>query len=172
VEAVTSNAERRAIVNREKRVVPRVTDVHSALPAITGKIELEYEGELQGAENIALDIVKRATGATFDHHVGNIDCTEVVTWFDEGGALKISRDERADVCLKGLGVVPGLFDVVEAAGLAPKKDPDTVVAASELVLEGLVAKKRISSMDEIGYARAVSDTPPSFGTGGGTNPFT
>ena len=49
VEAVLSNAERRCIVNKEKRVVPRVTDVHASLPAITGKLELEYEGELQGA---------------------------------------------------------------------------------------------------------------------------
>ena len=173
LETVVSNAERRAMVTRERRVVPRVTDVHAALPAITGKLELEYEGELQGAERIAMDIVKRATGATFDNHVSSGDCEEVISWFDEGGALKISRDERADVCLKGFGVVPGLFDIVESAGLAPKKDPATVVAASELVLEGLVAKKLISSTEEIGYARVVTDTPPSFGSGGGpTNLFT
>ncbi|MCH6546904.1 MAG: magnesium chelatase [Gemmatimonadetes bacterium] len=173
LETVVSNAERRAMVTRERRVVPRVTDVHAALPAITGKLELEYEGELQGAEKIAMDIVKRATGATFDNHVSAIDCEEVISWFDEGGALKISRDERADVCLKGFGVVPGLFDIIESAGLAPKKDPATVVAASELVLEGLVANKRISSTEEIGYARAVADTPPSFGSDGGTtNLFT
>ncbi len=172
LETVISNAERRAMVTRERRVVPRVTDVHAALPAITGKLELEYEGELQGAEKIAMDIVKRATGATFDNLVGAIDCDEVISWFDEGGALKISRGERADVCLKGFGVVPGLFDVIESAGLAPKKDPATVVAASELVLEGLVAKKRLSSTEEIGYVRAVADTPPSFGPGGGpTNPL-
>lgn len=173
LETVVSNAERRAMVTRERRVVPRVTDVHAALPAITGKLELEYEGELQGAEKIAMDIVKRATGATFDNHVSAIDCEEVISWFDEGGALKISRDERADVCLKGFGVVPGLFDIIESAGLAPKKDPATVVAASELVLEGLVANKRISRTEEIGYARAVADTPPSFGPNGGpTNLFT
>lgn len=173
LETVVSNAERRAMVTRERRVVPRVTDIHAALPAITGKLELEYEGELQGAEKIAMDIVKRATGATFDNHVSAIDCEEVIAWFDEGGALKISRGERADVCLKGFGVVPGLFDIIESAGLAPKKDPATVVAASELVLEGLVANKRISSTEEIGYARAVTDRPPSFGSDGGpTNLFT
>ena len=169
IEAVTSNAERRAIINREKRVVPRVTDVYAALPAITGKIELEYEGELQGSETVAMDIVRRATGATFDHLVDGVDCDEVVAWFNEGGALKISTDERSDACLKGLGVVPGLFSIVEAAGLAPKKDPATLVAASELVLEGLVSKKRISSSEEIGYARVAPENPPSFGSGG-SNP--
>src|SRR5207245_555127 len=48
LENVISNAERRAIVTKEKSVVPRVSDVYAALPAITGKLELEYEGELQG----------------------------------------------------------------------------------------------------------------------------
>ena len=111
--------------------------------------------------------------STFDNHLGSIDCEEVIAWFEEGGALKISRDERADVCLKGLGVVPGLFGIVENAGLAPKKDPATMVSASELVLEGLVAGKRLSSTEEIGYARTVTETPPSFGPGGGTpNLFT
>ena len=166
IESVTSNAERRAISNREKRVVPRITDVHASLPAITGKIELEYEGELQGAEAIAGDLVRRATGATFDAFVGNADCEEIVSWFNEGGALKMSADERSDVCLKGLGVVPGLFATIEAAGLAPKKDPATMVSASELVLEGLVANKRISSTEEIGYTRVVPEGPPQFGSGG------
>src|SRR5436309_16000670 len=45
LELVVSNAERRALQNGEKVVVPRVTDVYAALPSITGKFELEYEGE-------------------------------------------------------------------------------------------------------------------------------
>lgn len=167
LEIVVSNAERRAIVQREKRVVPRVSDVYAAVPAITGKIELEYEGELQGAQKIAQDLVRRATGDTFESHVGVADCEEIVRWFDEGGALKIAADERSDVCLRGLGVVPGLFDVVDKAGLAPAKDPPTLVSASELVLEGLVAKKRISSTGELGYARMSPEKPPPFGGGGG-----
>src|SRR5207247_6068659 len=53
LELVVSNAERRALQNGEKVVVPRVTDVYAALPSITGKFELEYEGELRGAEQVA-----------------------------------------------------------------------------------------------------------------------
>ena len=165
MENVISNAERRTIVTREKRVVPRVTDVYGALPAITGKIELEYEGELQGADRIALDLVRRAAGETFDARVGDVDCSEVVNWFDEGGALKISEMERADICLKGFSTVPELLQVVEHSGLAPKKDPATLVSACELVLEGLVAHRRISRSDQLGYIRGKSDKP-SFGAGG------
>ncbi len=166
LECVISNAERRAIPRKERHIVPRVTDILASLAAITGKIELEYEGELQGAEAIATAIVRRAAGATFNHLIGDTSCDEIVAWFDEGGALKMASDERSDVCIKGLAVVPGLFSVIEAVGLAPKKDPPTLVAASELVLEGLAANERISTSDEIGYARAVPDKSPPFGHGG------
>ncbi len=171
LENVASNAEHRAIITREKRVVPRISDVYSALPSITGKIELEYEGELQGAESVARELVRRAAGKTFEARVGHVDCDAVVEWFDQGGALKVSPNERADVCLKGFSTVPGLLDAVETAELAPKKDPATLVSACELVLEGLVAHKRISRSDELGYARARPDGPPPFGKGhGGGNP--
>jgi magnesium chelatase subunit I len=165
LEAAVANAERRTIIKREKKIVPRPSDIFAALPAITGKIELEYEGEIQGAEKIAREIVRRAAGQTFEGMAGGADCDEIVNWFDEGGALKISPDERADVCLQGLAVVPGLLDVIELTGLAPRKDPPTLVAACELVLEGLVAHKRLSSTDEIGYARARPEH--RHGPGGG-----
>jgi magnesium chelatase subunit I len=53
MENVISNAERRALRNEEKLVVPRISDVYAALPAITGKLELEYEGEMKGADHVA-----------------------------------------------------------------------------------------------------------------------
>src|SRR3989442_1588861 len=100
---------------------------------------------------------------------------DIVHWFDEGGALKISTDERAETVLKGFSVVPGLLDLVDQVGLAGKKDPGTVVAACELVLEGLVAEKRISRSEELGYVRARPDPkgPPygKTGSGGGPNLF-
>src|SRR5262245_17628646 len=62
LELVVSNAERRALANGEGVVVPRVTDVYAALPSITGKFELEYEGELRGAEQVARDLIRSAVG--------------------------------------------------------------------------------------------------------------
>src|SRR5204862_5617738 len=65
LELVVSNAERRALANREGIVVPRVTDLYAALPSITGKFELEYEGELRGPEHIARDLIRSAVGSVF-----------------------------------------------------------------------------------------------------------
>ena len=175
LESVTSNAEQRSIVAKEDRAVPRVSDVYAALPSITGKIELEYEGELQGAETIAKELVRRAAGKTFEDRVGGVDCDAIVQWFDAGGALKVSQQEHSDACRKGFAVVPGLIELVERVGLAPRKDTATVVSACELVLEGLVAQKRISRSEELGYVRARPDKGPPFGKGvpgAGPNLFT
>jgi len=163
LENVVSNAERRAVVTREKTVVPRVSDLYAAVPAITGKLELEYEGELQGAGAIAQDLIRRAAGATFAARVGGANVDDIVHWFDEGGALKITADERSETCLKGFSVVPGLLDLVGTVGLAGRKDPATLVSASELVLEGLVAEKRIARSEDLGYTRARPDPKPPYG---------
>ncbi len=174
VENVVSNAERRCLLVKEKTVVPRLSDILAALPAITGKLELEYEGELQGADTIARELIRRAAGKTFEARVGGANVDDIVHWFDEGGALKISVDERSEACLKGFSVVPGLLDLVTNVGLAAKKDPATMVSACELVLEGLVAEKRISRSEELGYTRArMEPKGPSFGKpGAGPNLFT
>jgi magnesium chelatase subunit I len=169
LENVISNAEQRTMMTREKRAVPRVSDVYAALPSITGKIELEYEGELQGAEAIARDLVRRAAGKTFEERAGGADCDSIVRWFDDGGALKVSLNERSDACLKGFGAVPGLLELVERTGLAGRDEPGTQVSACELVLEGLVAQKRISRSDELGYSRIRPDKPP-FGKNPGAGP--
>jgi magnesium chelatase subunit I len=65
LENVLSNMERRAIRHHEKVVHPRISDLAAAVPAITGKIELVYEGEQQGAEIVARKIVGEAVKETF-----------------------------------------------------------------------------------------------------------
>jgi magnesium chelatase subunit I len=167
LENVISNAERRAITLGEERVVPRVSDVYAATPAITGKLELEYEGELQGGDTIARELIRRAAGRVLEQRCGGADLTRIVTWFDQGGALKVSGDERGELCAKGFAVVPGLLETVTDLGLARRGDVPYAVAASELVLEGLAAQKRISRSEELGYTRAKPERrEPGYGKGG------
>ena len=154
LEHAVSNAERRTLVAREPEVVPRLSDVYASIPSITGKLELEYEGELQGGEAIAKELIRRAAGATLDERLGDIALDSVVHWFDTGGALKVEGDERSDLCLKGFQVVPGLVDAAVAGELAARDDAPGLVAACELILEGLAAHKRISRNEELGYTRA------------------
>ncbi len=154
LEHAISSAERRALVYGEPVVVPRVSDIYMALPSITGKIELEYEGELQGGEAIAKELIRRAAGATMEERLGDIALDQIVTWFDGGGALKVKGDEKSESCVKGFGMVPGLVDAAVAGGLAERGDAPVIVSACELILEGLASEKRISRSEELGYVRA------------------
>jgi magnesium chelatase subunit I len=158
MENVISNSERRAIVTGEREVVPRISDVYSAQPAITGKIELEYEGELVGGHAIARELIRRAADATFQERAGGVNVDDIVIWFDEGGALQVTDDERSDAVAEAFESVPGLVELVRKVGLAPRGDAPMTVAACELVLEALVARKRISRSDGGMYGRAEPET--------------
>ena len=151
LENTISNAERRSFQTGETIVVPRVSDIYAAIPSITGKLELEYEGELQGGDAIARELIRRAAGKVLSERSGNASYDELVAWFDQGGALKVAGDERSDVCIQGFAVVPTLID--SARLFADGDDPGITVAACELILEGLAAHKRISRTDELGYTR-------------------
>src|SRR5208283_82649 len=72
LECVVSNSEQRAARTGETRGVARAADVYAALPAITGKLELEYEGELKGAETIARELIRTAIGRVFSKHFPNV----------------------------------------------------------------------------------------------------
>jgi magnesium chelatase subunit I len=154
LENAVSGAERRAMLAGGSRAVPRVSDVHGAVSSITGKLELEYEGELQGAETVARELIRKAAGTLLDERADDISFDEIVQWFDGGGVLKFSPDEPADVCLAGFSRVDGLVEAAIAADLATRDDAERMVAACELILEGLAAWRRISRSVEMGWTRA------------------
>src|SRR5213595_738624 len=157
LENVVSNAERRAIQTGERDIVPRIADIYAALPAITGKIELEYEGELVGGHTIARELIRRAADATYQDRAGGLNTDEIIMWFDVGGALQVTDDVRVEAVVEGFGSVPGLMQVVNTAGLAAMDDLPVVAAGCELVLESLVARKKIARSDQGTYGRAVEE---------------
>jgi magnesium chelatase subunit I len=154
LENVVSNAERRAVTLKEVEVVPRLSDLYAALPAITGKVELEYEGELLGAPAIARELIRRASDAVFRERAGGVNTDDLVMWFDGGNALQVTDDVGSSAMCRAFGTVPGLLQMVTLVGLAPEGDAPTAVAACELVLEALVARRKISRSDGGQYGRA------------------
>jgi len=156
LENVVSNAERRALTLGEERPVARVGDLYAALPAVTGKIELEYEGELKGAEAVARDIVRRAIGQAFGRLAPRLDTDDVVAYFDTDNQLRVPDQVRTADLVEVFAAVPGLLDA--ARSLVPGGSADEVAAAAEFVLEGLHARKLISRSEERGYAAADLET--------------
>jgi len=151
LENVVSNAEQRAARNREAVVAARIADVYAAIPSMTGKIELEYEGELRGADNIARELIRAAVGKVFSKYLGEANLQPVVQWFEMGGELKFPESAAASETLTQLKRIQGLVDQIERLGVGGKDDPAVKASAAEFILEGLWAHKRISRNEERGY---------------------
>jgi magnesium chelatase subunit I len=148
MENVISNAERRAIRNSEKLVVPRISDVYAALPAITGKLELEYEGEMKGADFVGRELIRAAIAKTYDEYYTGANVQQIVQWFDLGGEIQLADSIPAAEALENLRGIQGLIDKLGPLGVSPKEAAEQQVSAAEFILEGLHAHKRIGRSEE------------------------
>src|SRR3954466_239320 len=148
IENVISNAERRAIRNREKLVVPRIGDIYAALPAITGKLELEYEGEMKGADHVGRELIRLAIAKTYDNYFKGVDMNQIVQWFDLGGEIQMADTANASDALENLRGIQGLIDKLGPLGISQKETPEQQVSGAEFILEGLHAHKRIGRNEE------------------------
>jgi magnesium chelatase subunit I len=151
LEDAVSSAEQRAARNRERMAVVRPADIYAAVPSMTGKFELEYEGELRGAETIAQELVRSAAGKVFMKHMGDADLQPVVQWFETGAELKLPDQAPVAERIAALRKVEGLLEHVGRLGVGPKADAALVSAAGEFILEGLWAHKRINRSEERGF---------------------
>jgi magnesium chelatase subunit I len=159
IENVLSSAEQRAVLSHNSATVARIADVYSAIPAMTGKFELEYEGELRGADSIARELIRAAVGKTFTKYFRSMSFAAVVQWFEMGGELKIPAHASGSEVLAQLKKIHGLFDDLGTLGVSPKDDSAILASAAEFVLEGLWAHKRINRSEERGFFAEPPRTP-------------
>ncbi|HZU32033.1 MAG TPA: magnesium chelatase [Candidatus Angelobacter sp.] len=148
LENVISNAERRALRSGEKTIVPRIGDIYAALPSITGKLELEYEGEMRGADTVARELIRTAVAKTYDVYFKDLNMQQVVQWFELGGEIKLADTASAQEIIEGLKNIQGLTEKLSPVGVKPKEKPEVLVSAAEFVLEGLHAHRRIGRTEE------------------------
>ncbi len=159
LENVVSNAERRALAHGGQGVA-RISDLYAALPAVTGKIELEYEGELKGAENVAREIVRRAVGQVFGRRGAELDTAAIVEYFDAGNSLRLPGDLPSSDWRAPLAKVPELLSVAARLAAAASGESgrggagvaeELPLVSAEFVLEGLYARRQIGRSEEHGY---------------------
>ena len=148
MENVISNAERRALRSSEKMIVPRIGDIYAALPSITGKLELEYEGEMRGADTVARELIRTSVAKTYDTYFKDLNMQQVVQWFDLGGEIKLADTAGSHEILEGLKNIQGLTEKLAPLGIKAKEKTEVLVSAAEFLLEGLHAHKRIGRSEE------------------------
>jgi magnesium chelatase subunit I len=144
LESVVSNAERRALLHGESPAVPRVSDIYASLPAVTGKIELEYEGELKGAEQVARELVRAAVASVFDGHASRINTRPIVTWFENGGTLDLADTSPAEALLDATSDIDRFDDAASALAGGDGGPAPVRAAVADFILEGLCALRKIS----------------------------
>jgi magnesium chelatase subunit I len=151
LENVISNAERRALKTKEPSAVPRILDLYAALSSITGKLELEYEGELKGGDAIARELIRNAVGKVYNAYFDGANLRQVVQWFELGGTLRLDEDMPAHRMLEHLNRIQELLQFTRKLGLSDNESDAMRASAGEFVLEGLYAHKRISRNEELEF---------------------
>jgi magnesium chelatase subunit I len=141
-ESVLSNAEKRAVINGENEVVPRISDLHSVYASTAGKIELEYVGEDKKEEDLIERLVNRAVLKVFDRYLKLDDLKKVTAYFEQGWGVEVSDRLPSSEYMEPLREVPGLREVI--AGLGPFETPGLMAAASEFIFEGLHLHQKLN----------------------------
>lgn len=143
-ENLISAAERRLLINNEISTTARLSDFWGVIPAITGKIELVYEGEQEGPYDVALNLLGKAIKEEFLQHFPNpdklgksqkIDPYEPVKkWFSMGNTVDILNDSNDENFRESLDAVNGLKEIIWDL---PKVDSREIYIFMELLLHGL-----------------------------------
>jgi len=200
LELLASNLERRALGRRPEaaktppvattttpaavdgRVYPRLCDLQMLLPAITGKVEMVYEGEQQGAEVVARRLIGQAIKKTFDSRFPEVGkelgsggeddkgpYAPIVRWFAEGNSVTLSDEQSFEEYEAEMRRVPGLAEIVARHGGRTREER---ALAGEMVLEGLHQHLKLARNDldsQVSYKEMVKFQllKPRGGSGSG-----
>jgi magnesium chelatase subunit I len=170
MENLISNAERRAILTNEKKIVPRVCDLQRVLPSMTGKMELVFEGEQEGSLKVSKAMIGKAVREVFKFYFpdptirkterGNEQRTEtrspsrktefdaIVQWFESGNRLELSDEMNGEDYFATLNHVPTLHDVAKKFMKMNERDVEILSSTMEFVLDGLHQFSKIAR-DEV-----------------------
>ncbi len=155
-EHLFSTAERRMLINGEKKAYSRISDIQGIIPAITGKIELVYEGEREGAGIVAQKLIAKSLRKLFSEHFPNPEKFKkgkdnpykpIASYFESGKSLDLMMDADTKTYRSALDKVPNLKEVVKASH--PKVNEEEMYLLMEFVLFGM-AEYSLISKHEIG----------------------
>jgi magnesium chelatase subunit I len=178
MEALISNAERRAIINGESAIVPRLVDLQHALTGITGKVELVFEGEQEGPAKVARLLIGKAVREVFGLYFPNpLDrprqkssrppsdpYAAILQWFGQGNAVELEDNMPFESYRTDLEKVPKLRDITLKHLQLDGANPYEVATGMEFVLDGLHQNSKIAR-DEFATRVSYKDMLGSIFTG-------
>jgi magnesium chelatase subunit I len=176
MENLVSNAERRAVITRERVLAPRMCDLPHVLPGLTGKVELVFEGEQEGSVKVGKALIAKAVRETFRRYFPDPlrkqrrvqagrgaeqpskdppEYARIIEWFEGGNTVDVSDTMPLAAYQRELGRIPGLRDMVKHH-LPALTGEHEVAAAMEFILDGLHQNSRIAK-DEVDHRTSYKD---------------
>lgn len=163
LEQAVSAAERRMVINGEKETSLRIADLFHMVPALTGKLELVYEGEQEGAANVAKHILGKAINKTFKMHFPDPQQKKkegddnfykpLLDWFSSGQTLELP-DSLADTEYKKR--LDGLAQLGNVVKKGVNIQEDNLYPVKDLVIEALHQNSMLGK-DDLDDERSYSD---------------
>ena len=146
-ENILSAVERRMLLNGDSVGIARIGDLTAVVPAIIGKIEMVYEGEQEGAPNVAKRLISQAIRSIAPEYFENIhylsqkrapqelkdNYKSITNWFESGKKLDLLNDMTHDGYSEALNKVTGLDEKVEKL----TDDKDEKIVFKEFLLTAL-----------------------------------
>ncbi len=184
MENLISNAERRALTLGETTIVPRICDLPYVLPGLTGKIELVFEGEQEGATKVGRALIGKAVREVFKHYFPDplqkrprqqqtarieSEYGKIISWFEAGNTLEVSDAIPLYSYMNELDRVKGLRELTKRYLKLDDASKEELASAMEFVLDGLHQSSKIAK-DEAAPSTVYKDMVSSIFTGRGTSP--
>ncbi|MBI3195474.1 MAG: magnesium chelatase [Ignavibacteriae bacterium] len=168
MENLVSNAERRAIINHEETIVPRICDLQHVLPAMTGKVELVFEGEQEGSAKVSKALIGKSVREIFKlyfpdplarkpvrgqtpeqkNRMEDSEYQSIIRWFESGNSIQIADDMKFDIYAGELNKVRGLRETTLKFMKAVEINKYVLASSMEFLLDGLHQFSKIAK-DEI-----------------------
>ncbi len=168
IEALISNAERRALLTGERVIAPRIIDLNRALTGITGKVELVFEGEQEGPLKVAKALIGRAVRETFTLYFPDplsrprrregssaaeqSPYAEIIRWFESGNTVTIDDAMPTDAFVAELDRVPTLRRLAVHYLKVDERNPYELGTAMELILDALHQYSKLAKEELDGNA--------------------
>ena len=151
-ENLVSVVQRRMLLNNETTGVARINDLYGVIPSITGKVELVYEGELEGISNVAYTLISKTIRHEFINYFpdperakkskqGNV-YKEILEWFNEGNEIDLMHSSADKEHIKQLDKIKALQTIVNSFHKNSSKADSLLLR--EFILHGLAEFSQIS----------------------------
>ncbi len=181
MENLVSNAERRALALNETTIMPRICDLPYVLPGLTGKVELVFEGEQEGAIKVGRALIGKAVREVFKHYFPDplqkrprqaqgvreeSEYAKIITWFESGNTLEVSDMMPLYAFVAELDRVKGLREITKRYLKLGDTSKEEIASAMEFALDGLHQNSKIAK-DEVTASTIYKDMVSSIFTGRG-----